>query len=150
MAASPSRTALRALVDRAAIHDVLLRYARGVDRKDLSLVASCFTPDAAYEGSLARGDIGHALEALGTAMARYQTTMHLMGNQRIDLDGDRARCETAAVAFHRQGADGGLRDLTVGVRYVDDLVRRDGAWRICRRVARVEWRRIDPVEAHDG
>ena len=33
------------LLDRAAIRDVLLRYARGVDRRDLAMVRACFMPD---------------------------------------------------------------------------------------------------------
>ena len=125
---------VRALLDRAAIQDVLLRYARGVDRKDLALVAACFTPDAAYEGALAR---------LIERMAVWETTMHVMANQLIELAGDQAHSETYAVAYHR--APGG-RELVVGVRYLDDLVRRDdGRWLIARRVVATDWQREIPV-----
>ena len=130
--------ALRKLLDRAAIQDVLLRYARGVDRRDLDLVASCFTADAAYDGMLARGTIADALGALRVAVTRYAGTMHFLGNQLIELDGDRARSETYALAHH-QLPDGGLR--VVAVRYLDELVRRDGGWVICSRVAHREWER---------
>jgi hypothetical protein len=32
-------------------------------------------------------------------------------------------------------------DLTLGMRYVDDMVRRDGTWMIHHRVARMLWMR---------
>jgi hypothetical protein len=132
--------AVQALLDRAAIQDVLLRYARGVDRRDLDLVASCFTADAAYDGALARGTIADALAALRVAVTRYTATLHFLGNQLIELDDDAARSETYALAHHRL-ADGTLR--VVAVRYVDELVRRPEGWRIARRVAHREWERVE-------
>src|SRR5262249_30642744 len=77
MAADP----LRELCDRAAIHDLLMRYARGVDRRDLDQVAACFAPDAGYEGSLGVGTIDVALAALRERMDRYQVTMHFLANE---------------------------------------------------------------------
>jgi hypothetical protein len=66
--------------------------------------------------------------------------MHLMANQLIDLAGDQAHSETYAVAYHR--GPGG--ELVVGVRYLDDLVRRDGRWLISRRVVALDWQRETP------
>jgi hypothetical protein len=63
--------------------------------------------------------------------------MHLMANQLIDLSGDQAHSETYAVAYHR----GRTGELVVGVRYLDDLVRRGGRWFICRRVVALDWQR---------
>ena len=136
--------ALRQLLDRAAIQDVLLRYARGVDRRDLDLVASCFTPDAAYDGSLARGTIVDALAALRVAVTRYARTLHFLGNQLIELDGDQARSETYALAHH-QLPDGTHR--VVAVRYLDELVRQQARWLIRRRVVHREWQRDEAPPA---
>jgi 3-phenylpropionate/cinnamic acid dioxygenase small subunit len=139
------RNDLQSLLDRAAIQDVLLRYARGVDRRDLALVASCFTADAAYDGTLARGLIGDALAQLPRAFARYESSTHFVGNQLITLDGDQASSETYTIAYHRlTGAP--RRDRTVAVRYEDDLVRTTDGWRIRRRVVRLDWERTDVVE----
>ena len=138
--------AIRDLLDRAAIHDVLLRYARGVDRRDLGLVASCFLPDASYEGALARGTIGDALAALRDRMARYDTTMHFIGNQLIEINGDTASSETYAVAYHRLTENGEAKLFAIGVRYCDGLVRDGDQWRIQRRVVRTDWQRTDPLD----
>ena len=131
---------LQALIDRAAIQDVLLRYARGVDRRDVALVASCFTPDAGYDGALGRGPIGDVLTRLGERMARYTSTLHFLGNQTIELAGDAARSATYALAHHVL-PDG--RHRVVAVRYCDDLVRAGGTWHICRRMVHREWERTD-------
>lgn len=127
-----------ALVDRDALRDVLLAYARGVDAKDLARVAACFTPDAEYDGALGRGTIGDALRALDGAMRRYAATVHRIGNQTVAVDGDQAHSETDCLAEHVLG-DGG--HLLVAVRYRDDLVRSPDGWRIARRAVTTLWQR---------
>jgi ketosteroid isomerase-like protein len=137
--------ALRELLDRAAVRDVLYTYARGVDRKDIALVASCFTADCAYEGSLGRTDVRDALARLERRWVDFDATMHFMGNCLIDLDGDVARSETYCVAYHRRTVDGVQKDLTVAVRYNDEMIRQDGRWRIRRRHVVTVWTRDDLV-----
>ena len=129
---------LQELLDRAAIHDVLLRYARSVDRRDLDLVASCFVPGAAYDGALGQGTVETALARLRDTLPRYASTMHFIGNHLIDLNGDSASSETYAVAYHQPIGDKEPL-LVVGVRYLDDFTRTNDGWRICRRVVKTEW-----------
>jgi len=122
---------------RAAIHDVLMRYASGVDRRDFARVAGCFTPDATYQGQLSRRDVAEALRTLRTSLVRYDATMHLMGNQLIELHGDdRASCETYCLAHHLHRSGKERRELTVAVVYEDELARAGGAWLIRQRTAR--------------
>jgi len=143
---TPSVTApsLADLQDRAAIHDLVMRYARAVDRRDFAGVAACFTPDAAYQGQLSRTGIAEALARLEAGLARWDVTQHLMGNQLVELDGDRARCETYALASHVSGDGGARRELTVAVIYEDELVRTPDGWRIAGRVARTLFVRESP------
>jgi ketosteroid isomerase-like protein len=135
---------LARLADREAIRDLVHAYARAVDAKDLVGVAACFTSDCGYEGALGRGTIADALTAPRTAMDRYAVTMHYLGTHAATVDGDTARAETYAVAHHVRG-DGG--QLTVGVRYHDELVRTPDGWRIARRVVRTDWRSEHPAAA---
>jgi ketosteroid isomerase-like protein len=129
--------------DRVAIREVLLRYARGVDARDLALVASCFTPDAAYHGALASGTIADALASLPDRMRRYTGTRHAITGQSIEVDGDSARSSADCTAQHWLPG-GGCR--TVGVRYRDELVRGPDGWRIVRREVDTLWTRS---EEHD-
>jgi 3-phenylpropionate/cinnamic acid dioxygenase small subunit len=131
---------LGTLVDRAAIQDLLVRYARGIDRRDLPLVASCFTPDAVYEGTLGSGTIRDALAALPVALERYTRTLHFLGNQTIAVAGDEATSETYCLAHHEL-LSGGRR--VVAIRYQDELVREAGGWRIRARVVQREWERYE-------
>jgi ketosteroid isomerase-like protein len=124
--------------DRTAIRELLLRYARGVDARDASLVASCFTADAAYRGALAAGTITDALTALGDAMRRYRATRHAITAQEVEVDGDSARSQADCTAQHWL-PDGSSR--TVAVRYHDDLVRGPDGWRIRRREVERLWTR---------
>jgi hypothetical protein len=136
---------LQALVDRAAIQDVLTRYAHGVDRRDLAIVASCFAPGARYEGSLGNGTIDIALDALRERMPRYRTTMHLLTNFLIELHGDAATSETYALVYHRLEGEDEDEDFVVGVRYLDELARLADGWRITRRRTSMELQRWDAV-----
>ena len=144
MTAVAEPVTLAALADREAVRELAHRYAVAVDRKDLDAVARCFTPDCAYEGALGRGTIADALRALADAFARYERTMHLVGTQTIALDGDRASMETYCVAHHVLP---GGRQLTVGVRYLDEVQRTADGWRIARRTATREWTRDE--SSHD-
>jgi ketosteroid isomerase-like protein len=134
-------TTVRRLADAIAVRDVVLGYARAVDRKDLDAVGRCFTPDCAYEGALASGTIADALATLRGAFERYARTMHFMGTQDVTVDGDAAQAVTYCVAYHVR-TNG--RHATVAVRYLDTLARTPDGWRIARRVVRTDWTRDDP------
>lgn len=126
--------------DRLALRDLLCRYARGVDRRDLPLVRSCFTPDCRYDGALGRGSIDVAMAALREAMGRYRATFHLLGTQRIAVHGETADSETYGIACHVLRGPG-TRHRTVGVSYTDACVRTPDGWRIAARTARRLWTR---------
>jgi len=138
---------LRALLDRAAIQELLARYAQAVDRRDLAAVEACFTPDARYRGSLGEGGIRLVLEALEERMSRYSSTMHLLGSQTVALHGDSARSEAYAIVYHRLRSEDEHGDFVAGIRYVDMLVRAGEDWLIDERLTAIEWQRYDPVGA---
>jgi SnoaL-like protein len=135
------------LSDREEIRDVLFRYARGIDRLDLALVRSCYHPDAHDDHGAFRGDLEGFLAWVGDVLSFFESTMHFIGNQLIELDGDVAHTESYCVAYHRRGAHDGQEayDLLTALRYVDRLERRDEAWRIADRVCVFDWSRRDPI-----
>ena len=129
-----TRLTTTSLLDRLEIRDLLYRYARGVDRRDVDMVGACFTPDCRYDGALASGTVADMLAALPAAMARYERTMHFMGEPAVDLDGDTAHSETPTVAYHLVPEGGGMR--VVHVVYRDSLRRTHAGWRIVERNVR--------------
>jgi SnoaL-like domain len=137
--------AVRLLLDRDEIHDVTMRYCAGVDRRDFDLVRSCFAEDLEADGWGAGFVDREAMLRYISGVAVFHTTMHMFGNQFIEVDGDTAQVDTyAMLTHHRDDVDGVTHELNVsGGRYVERLARRDDRWLITRRGG-------DPVWAPTG
>ncbi|MGH8875608.1 MAG: nuclear transport factor 2 family protein, partial [Acidimicrobiia bacterium] len=134
------------LLAKQEITELLYRYARGVDRADWDLVRSSHHDDALDDHGVVRGSPEEFIAVVRQALGPMTATMHTIGNVLIEVDGDVAASEAYAVCSHRFPAeDGGVRDMTVGIRYVDRMERRAGQWRIARRTVVWEWSRLDPV-----
>jgi len=131
------------LLARHEISSTLLRYCRGIDRLDLELVRSCYHADATDSHGGFSGTRDEFIAWVGKLLARFESTMHFVGNMLIEVEGDAAVAETYAIAFHRSADARPSLNLIVGVRYVDSFEKRDGAWRIARRVCVTEWSRVD-------
>jgi hypothetical protein len=135
--------ALDALCSQRAISDVLQRYCRGIDRLDLELVRSCYWADATDSHGGFQGSRDEFVAWVESLLARFESTLHFVGNSLIELAGDAAVAETYAIAFHRGRDATPSLNTVVGVRYVDRFERRGGEWRIARRVCVTEWIRVD-------
>ncbi|MCR9186148.1 MAG: nuclear transport factor 2 family protein [Halieaceae bacterium] len=160
---------LQELLAKQAITEVIVRYARALDRMDEALLRSVFHPGSEhhhfYEGpssdpsrpSTAEQPGDFVAFALGVLSAHSRTHHHL-GNILVEMDGpDRARAETYFTAFHRMrpvgdplaGADAfdNEMDYFVGGRYLDHFALRGGEWRIVRRVGMTDWTRLEPAQS---
>jgi hypothetical protein len=129
------------LLDKQQIHEVLMRYCRGVDRSDADLIDSAFHPDALittnrgsteYSGA----DAGRTIVGL---LRKEDRCMHYGTNEFVKIDGDVADCESYWLALRvRFDGEGSALFHNWG-RYVDRFERRHGQWRIARRVNLNEW-----------
>jgi len=127
-----------------------VRFCRGVDRLDETLIASCFHEDATddhgmYQGS-GHGFARYVIDSAATMLG----TMHTLGNVTIAVDGDRARSEAYVHVVMRMPSGDGAADHTIHARYIDRFERRDGEWRIADRVVAYDLTRIDPVAREWG
>jgi hypothetical protein len=128
--------------DYDAIRALLQRYSRAADERDVVALASLFHPEAEIAG--ARGDQTLA-EWLDTMRGPrvFPTSMHVLGEPLIELD-EENRCamtDTYAVVYQLADPKSGGSDLTLGIRYLDELTYGDGIWVIRRRTARTVWMR---------
>lgn len=130
---------VRWLRDREQIKSLYGRYAFGVDSIDFELVRSVFHPDCVVEGTLEGGTLDGYLEGLEEALYQWEATMHFMGNQYIEIDGDRGRVETWVVGYHMEPDDSPIDHLVLALRYQDDLVRVADDWKIIRRKTAKQW-----------
>ena len=133
---------LTALLDRREIEDVVLRYCRGIDRRDFELVRRCYHEDARDRHGSFDGSVDEYIEWVDRLTARYRWSMHLVGNVLIDLDPavpDLAACETYGVSLHRSDDPRPHMNLATGFRYLDRFERREDEWRIADRTAIGDW-----------
>ena len=121
------------VADRIALMDVMSKYAKGVDERDLALYRSVFADDVEVIGfgaeTIRGGDAWTAFVA--KALEAYGATQHMLGPQLATVEGDSAQCRTDVQALHY------LKDrpdttLTLWATYETDMKRIDGAWKIKR------------------
>jgi hypothetical protein len=129
--------ALAALVDRDALMQCVLAYARGLDRLDLDLVISAFHPDAVFDNGDFRGTREGFADWLWGQQEGRETVQHFITNPTFELDGDEAHGETYFLAAIRSTGQEGA--TLMGGRYLDRFERRDGRWAIAARVLVREW-----------
>lgn len=139
-------SSVQSMLDKLAIHEVLMRYCRAVDRCDEELLRSVYHPDATDNHGPFNGTAADFIPwVMDLLRRRYRSTTHAICNELIELEGDVARTEAYFFAFHRYERDGGEYDWTVAGRYVDRFERRSGLWRIAHRLAVMDWDRVDLV-----
>jgi ketosteroid isomerase-like protein len=133
---------VKALLDRAAINDVLDDYAAGIDGRDFGLVASLFTDDAQLDYTTSGGPTGDrdaVMHWLRETLPAVALTQHLLVNRRIRVDGDTATASTDLFNPLLFGSDDNMQVLLLGGRYDDELIRTQDGWRISRRVHTTTW-----------
>jgi uncharacterized protein (TIGR02246 family) len=130
------------MIDEAAIHATLNRYAWGIDVGDADMVAECFGRDA---GLVAPGGTTHGREAIRADVeakrderAARGIVRHLVTNVLVTADGDaRASVRSLfAATAHRDG----VTSLFATGWYDDTFVVDEGAWRIAHRTIHMDGR----------
>jgi 3-phenylpropionate/cinnamic acid dioxygenase small subunit len=132
-------------VDKLAIRELLERYMRFNDDGDIEKVIELFEPDARYQvvGRIMRGHAemrafwvengwfegGLAPWTAPGRLLIQPRSVHMTSNPIIEVNGDRANCESDFLVADRR-PDGRARIMLIG-RYRDRLRRgADGGWRI--------------------
>ncbi|MBX3606597.1 MAG: nuclear transport factor 2 family protein [Piscinibacter sp.] len=128
------RAQLQALTDREAIRTVLHEYCRAVDRGDATLMKACYHPDGTDDHGFFVGRGWDFADYVLPRLAELDRSIHSLSNPLITLDGDRAHVETQWSVIHRLERATKLTDCWHQGRYLDEFERRDGRWRILRRV----------------
>ena len=132
------------LLDKQEIHEVLLRYCRGLDRGDPELVRAAFHPDGIHDHNGNPVPIADMVEGLKRPTRKVLRSLaHNITNEHVDLQGDTAFSECYFLACHRVEHEGAEWTWIVGGRYLDRLERRDGAWLIAHRTMLYDWARTD-------
>lgn len=127
-----------AAADHREIVRALDRYAEALDGRDWTLLARVFTPNVVFDWQLWQAE---SLEAAVASIRQFLDgcgpTQHLLGNYRVEFDGDRAHSACYVRAFHiGVGSRAGLH-YEMGGEYRDEWRRTAEGWRSEKRLARV-------------
>ncbi len=129
---------------------MVYRNARGVDRADAALLKETYHPDA-YEvhWETFTGNGHEFADFITSETPTARAVYHAHSNPLIDVQHDRAFCETAYTTrtlVDRTPELGGWVEIVTWGRVLDVLERRDGVWRIAYRqlVRDGARRKVDP------
>ena len=144
-------------LERDAIREVIVRYARGADRLDEELTRGAYWPDGYDNHGTFRGNaqefVTWAREIVRTGNPHFNQPaddaasgsvtagmQHLLGQSFIEVSGDRAKCETYTLFCASSSRETPTDELAIlGGRYADVLEKRDGVWKIAHRDVLIEW-----------
>jgi|KBSSwiStaDraftv2_1062776.scaffolds.fasta_scaffold797762_1 hypothetical protein len=133
---------LQEISDRMELAIMLDRYSAAIDRVDMDLLDTVFTPDAEIdytafaEWGAIKGDYPVIRKWLGEGLARSAGHQHLVANKEITLDGDRATGRIMCLNPMVQALPDAAGRPSVGFHglwYVDEYVRTPAGWRIAKR-----------------
>ena len=126
--------------ERWEIVRVLDRYAEALDQRRWELLDRVFAPDLEFDfGEWVTRSRADAVAAIRSYLDGCGPTQHLLGNYRIEIDGDRATSAVYVRAFHLGvgGAEGQVYEM--GGEYRDELRRTPEGWRSVKRKGVVFW-----------
>ncbi len=137
-----------AIDDRHAIQDLPARYARIADQRQFDALREIFVSDAHFVIQFSdRADRPPLLDVKGVdaiiqafgVLQRYERTFHFIGQQLIDdLQSAKARTETYCMANHFHTKQGVAKNIIWYIRYHDELVKQNGAWKIHSRTLLID------------
>lgn len=126
--------------DHREIVRLLDRYAEALDTRCWRLLSEVFVPELEFD--FGEWTVTSRTEAVATIRGYLDgcgPTQHLLGNYRIDLDGDAAHSRVYVRAFHVGIGSAAGKTYEMGGEYRDELRRTREGWRSFRREGIVLW-----------
>lgn len=143
--------------DHLQILNVMHGYTMAVDDGDVDALRNSFHPDARIEAFGAVFSVDDYCASIPRMVAAMNPT-HIIGNEHVVVDGDKATARSYVWAMHKvaggtsdPGAvaifgavDADTDSLIIG-KYFDSFEKRDGVWRFSRKVIKVRWQQHMPT-----
>ena len=119
---------------------MLDRYAEALDTRRWELLSEVFVPELEFDfGEWTVASREEAVATIRTYLEDCGPTQHLLGNYRIDVNGDAARSRVYVRAFHVGIGEATGKTYEMGGEYRDELRRTPEGWRSYRREGVVFW-----------
>ena len=138
---------LQRLADIQAIRELVMKYCRAVDRKDVAKLHDLYHDDALDDhGGYSAGPASEFIKQLPAILDTMIATSHQILNHYIEIDGDYAEGEVYMIAYHHTRDENGKEiEVIAGGRYLDHYERRDGVWKFKSRKIVTDWNQIQPA-----
>jgi len=138
---------LQELLDHHEIRQLLATYVHGCDRSDMVEMSSIYCEESWDDHGEMKCD-GKSYSKWSIEEGKKITNLvsHQLGQSYIKVDGDKAGAETYFIATLLFPAeDGGETMKQMGGRFVDQLERENGSWKVKKRVVVREWSHAHPL-----
>lgn len=116
--------------DRLAILEVIARYNRAADERDVDATVELYTPDGVIEGDMATAPGHDGLRSGLPKLFEMEGTLkrHISTNHIIEGDGSRATVRSMLVVLEAESSPsvGATADVA------DELRKADGVWKLAR------------------
>ncbi len=130
---------LDSLLDQQALHELVLRYCRAIDRREYQALRALYHEDAIDDhGALFKGSADDYVAWLPSVLSGFECTVHSISNALFVVTGDLAEGEIYTQAYHRTHPPQS-RELVIAGRFLDRYERRAGVWRFYRRSLALDW-----------
>ena len=127
------------------VQDLALKYAKYVDDKEFDNMASIMAEDVVIAApTFTCNSLAEFLEQL-KFLDNFSATMHMIGNQLGEWEGEIYNGETYCIASHVYEKDGVSRKLEMGIPYKDAIAPMDGTYKYTRRYLDVVWEQDLPL-----
>jgi hypothetical protein len=142
---------VQAMLDKSEIADVLVSFARGLDRIDENLLRSFLNPDATFDlgPGIFQGTGNDYVTWILGVLHNIRSSHHMISNIRVELEGDVALVESYFNAHFRVEKPVGREDVFMGGRNLDRFERRPsgplGVWKLMHRKQMLDWVRTEAV-----
>lgn len=138
------------LVAKQAIKEVVLRYARCIDRRDFATLATLYADDSIDDhGGFFCGSGADFVEWLPATFNNLYAGSHQIMNHLIVLDpnnSDYAEGEVYVQGYHlSDDGEGGRVHLIGGARYLDKYTKASGVWQFAHRKIAMDYEVVLPA-----
>ena len=136
----------REIRDRLALRDLIENWVLWRDAGDWERFRTVWHPDGVMMATWTQGTGDEFIAMNKAGWERGVSILHFLGGTTIELNGDRAVCQTKMTISQRAEVHDVLVDVVCTGRFCDFIERRDGRWGFVLRQPIYEKDRMDPVD----
>jgi hypothetical protein len=131
--------------DRFSIIATLDCYSESLDTRDWARLEQVFTEDVEMDfGEWKKEGLKEVTKTIRSYLDGCGPSQHLLGNYRIELEGDHASSRCYCRVMHQGKGEHTGKTYETWIEYADELIRTEAGWRSRKRIGRAQMHQGDP------